>query len=111
MPAWRSAEIVKQMQKMLYDDAPYVVTAYYDDPQAYRSDRFTGFQPQPDPDGVVLFQYGTYSYRNITPPQAAAASGDGGGVPLIPIGIGVAVLGGAGVLLALRRRSTQDERE
>jgi peptide/nickel transport system substrate-binding protein len=106
------AEIVKQMQKMLYDDAPYVVTAYYDDPQAYRSDRFTGFVPQPDPDGVVLFQYGTYSYRNIAPPQASAASGDGGGgVPLIPIGIGVAVLGGAGVLLALRRRSTQDERE
>jgi peptide/nickel transport system substrate-binding protein len=79
MPAWRSAEIVKQMQKMLYDDAPYVVTAYYDDPQAYRSDRFTGFQPQPDPDGVVLFQYGTYSYRNITPrrrpPPPATAAG------------------------------------
>jgi peptide/nickel transport system substrate-binding protein len=110
--AAKRTEIVKQMQKMLYDDAPYVVTAYYDDPQAYRSDRFTGFQPQPEPDGVVLFQYGTYSYRNIAPPQASAASGDGGGgVPLIPIGIGVAVLGGAGVLLAMRRRSTQDERE
>jgi peptide/nickel transport system substrate-binding protein len=89
-----------------------VVTFYYDDPQAYRSDRFTGFQPQPDPNGVVLFQYGTYSYRNIAPPQAAAASSDGGGgVPVVPIAIGVAVLGGAGVLLALRRRSTQDERE
>jgi MYXO-CTERM domain-containing protein len=62
---------------------------------------------------VVLFQYGTYSYRNIAPPQAAAsAAGDGGsGVPVIPIAIGVAVLGGAGVLLAMRRRSTQDERE
>jgi peptide/nickel transport system substrate-binding protein len=111
-PAKR-AEIVKQMQRMLYVDAPYVVTAYYDDPQAYRSDRFTGFQPQPDPDGVVLFQYGTYSYRNIGPPQAGASGdGDGGsGVPLIPIAAGVAVVGAAGVLLALRRRSTQDERE
>ena len=112
-PAKR-AEIVKQMQKMLYDDAPYVVTFYYDELQAYRSDRFAGFQPQPDPNGVVLFQYGTYSYRNITTPQAAAASGgdDGGsGVPVVPIAVGVAVLGGAGVLLALRRRSTQDERE
>jgi peptide/nickel transport system substrate-binding protein len=106
------AEIVKQMQKMLYDDAPYVVTFYYDELQAYRSDRFAGFKPQPDPGGVVLFQYGTYSYLNIDTPQASASGdGDGGGVPLIPIGIGVAVLGGAGVLLALRRRSTQDERE
>jgi len=101
------------MQKLLYDDAPYVVTFYYDELQAYRSDRFAGFQPQPDPGGVLLFQYGTYSYRNITTPQAAAAANDdgGGGVPVVPIAVGVAVLGGAGVLLALRRRSTQDERE
>jgi peptide/nickel transport system substrate-binding protein len=111
-PAKR-AEVVKQMQKMLYDDAPYVVTFYYDELQAYRSDRFTGFRPQPDPGGVVLFQYGTYSYLNITTPQAAAAGDDdgGSGVPLILIGGAVAVLGAAGVLLALRRRSTQDERE
>ena len=27
------ADIVKQMQKMLYDDAPYVVTYYYDEPR------------------------------------------------------------------------------
>jgi peptide/nickel transport system substrate-binding protein len=109
--AAKRAEIVKQMQKMLYDDAPYVVTFYYDELQAYRSDRFTGFVPQPDPGGVVLFAWGVDSYRTIGPPQASAASGDGGGVPLIPIGIGVAVVGAAGVLLALRRRSTQDERE
>ncbi|HKO84862.1 MAG TPA: ABC transporter substrate-binding protein [Actinomycetota bacterium] len=111
-PAKR-AEIVKQMQRMLYVDAPYVVTFYYDDLQAYRSDRFTGFRPQPDPGGVVLFEYGIYSYLNITTPQAAAASGDdgGSGVPLIPIAAGVAVVGAAGVLVALRRRSTQDERE
>jgi peptide/nickel transport system substrate-binding protein len=111
-PAKR-AEIVKQMQRMLYVDAPYVVTFYYDDLQAYRSDRFTGFRPQPDPGGVVLFEYGIYSYLNITTPQAAAASGDdgGSGVPLIPIAAGVAVIGAAGVLVALRRRSTQDERE
>ncbi|MET0228447.1 MAG: ABC transporter substrate-binding protein [Actinomycetes bacterium] len=112
-PAKR-ADIVKQMQKLLYDDAPYVVTFYYDELQAYRSDRFAGFLPQPDPGGVLLFQmYSTYSYRNITTPQAAAASSDdgGSGVPVIPIAIGVAVLGGAGVLLAMRRRSTRDERE
>jgi peptide/nickel transport system substrate-binding protein len=109
-PAKR-AEIVKQMQRMLYVDAPYVVTFYYDDLQAYRSDRFTGFRPQPDPGGVVLFQYGTYSYRNIAPPQAAASGDGGSGVPLIPIAAGVAVVGAAGVLVALRRRSTQDERE
>jgi peptide/nickel transport system substrate-binding protein len=53
-PAKR-ANLVKQMQGMLYQDAPYVVTFYYDELQAYRSDRFTGFKPQPDPGGVLLF--------------------------------------------------------
>jgi peptide/nickel transport system substrate-binding protein len=95
-PAKR-AEVVKQMQKMLYDDAPYVVTFYYDELQVYRSDRFTGFRPQPDPGGVVLFQYGTYSYLNITTPQAAAAGDKGGStVPVVPIAVGVALLGAAG---------------
>jgi peptide/nickel transport system substrate-binding protein len=110
----RRAEIVKQMQRILYVDAPYVVTYYYDELQAYRSDRFTGFVPQPDPGGVLLFSYGTFSYRNITTPQAAAAAGDDGGgssLPLILVGGAVAVLGAAGVLFALRRRSSMDERE
>jgi peptide/nickel transport system substrate-binding protein len=110
----RRAQIVKDMQRMLYEDAPYVLTFYYDDLQAYRSDRFAGFVPQPDPGGVLLFQYGTYSYRNIGPPsQFAAAGGDGGGsaLPLVLIGA-VVVLAAAGALLVVRRRTaTQDERE
>ncbi|HEV2927143.1 MAG TPA: ABC transporter substrate-binding protein, partial [Propionibacteriaceae bacterium] len=105
--------IVKEMQRMLYVDAPYVVTFYYDELQAYRSDRFTGFVAQPDPGGSLLFSWGVDSYRSITTPQAAAAADDdgGSGVPVVPIAIGAAVLGGAGVLLAMRRRSTRDERE
>jgi peptide/nickel transport system substrate-binding protein len=108
----RRAQIVKDMQRILYLDAPYVMTYYYDDLQAWRSDRFSGFKPQPDPGGVVLFQYGTYSYRAIGPPQQAGAGGDGGSsLPLALIGGAVAVVGAAGVLLALRRRATRDERE
>jgi peptide/nickel transport system substrate-binding protein len=109
----RRAQIVKDMQRMLYEDAPYVMTYYYDDLQAYRSDRFAGFVPQPDPGGVLLFQYGTYSYRNIgSPSQLAAAGGDGGSaLPLVLIGA-VVVLAAVGGLLVVRRRSaTQDERE
>jgi peptide/nickel transport system substrate-binding protein len=106
------AEIVKQMQRMLYLDAPYVVTFYYDELQAYRSDRFTGFLPQPDPGGVLLFGYGTYSYRAIVPPQEAADDGGGSATAVIVIGGAVlllAVVGG--LLLARRRTATRDERE
>ena len=34
------AEMVKQMQQMLYEDAPYLVTAYDAIGEAFRSDRF-----------------------------------------------------------------------
>jgi peptide/nickel transport system substrate-binding protein len=104
--------IVKQMEQMLYDDAPYVVTYYYANLEAYRSDRFTNFKPQPDPKGSLLFQYGTYSYRNIEPVVAKVATSSSSSTGLI-IGIAVAViiLLGLGGLLLARSRRPADDRE
>ena len=125
-PAERAAT-VKQMQKLVYDSAAYIITVYYNDPQAYRSDRFTGLLPQPDPDGSLLFQYGTYSYKNMRPVTAkdtqdgttgtgdstdAAASDDGGSnTGLIVGGIVVAALliGGIGFYLSRRRPDSDVE--
>jgi peptide/nickel transport system substrate-binding protein len=79
------ADVVKQMQQMLYDDAPYLVTVYNQIGEAYRSDRWEGFVPQPQPGGVLLFQYGHANYLNLAPagtaegtPGAVAGSDDGG---------------------------------
>lgn len=36
-------QILWDMQEQLYNDRPYLVSTYYDNLQAYRSDRFTGF--------------------------------------------------------------------
>ncbi|HET91062.1 MAG TPA: ABC transporter substrate-binding protein [Chloroflexi bacterium] len=36
-------ELIWEMQQKLFDDRPYLVSTYYDNIQAYRSDRFTGF--------------------------------------------------------------------
>ena len=123
-PAERAAT-VKAMQKLVYDDAAYMVTVYYNNLQAYRSDRFDGFVPQPDPDGSLLFQYGTHSYRNIEPVSAESDSGgnaggdkggaasdssdSGGSTGLVVGGVVVAllVLGGVG-LMAARRRPQHD---
>ena len=127
--------MVKQMQEILYRDAPYLVTAYSSIGEAFRSDRFACFQPQPDPGGIWLIQYGVQNYLNVRPAAdagdcdglenavgAATGNGENGGGSgsdetslstgaKIGIGVtaGVAVAGGVFVLM--RRRTTVDDRE
>ena len=55
------------MQQILYRDSPYLVTAYPTTGEAVRSDRFACFQPQPDPGGVWLIQYGVHNYIHMRP--------------------------------------------
>ena len=102
------------MEQMLYDDAPYVVTYYYANLEAYRSDRFTNLKPQPDPKGSLLFQYGTWSYRNIEPVSettAAAASSSSSTGLIVGVAAGVIVLLGLGGLFMARSRRPADDRE
>ena len=127
----KRVEIVKRMQQMLYEDSPYIVTAYTTTGEAVRSDRFACFQPQPDPGGVWLVQYGAHNYSALRPVDEAgdcdgvksalkpvAASSSGGGADggsnntvLIVGGVTVLLLLAAGGFLALRRRATAGERE
>ena len=59
--------ILDKMQRMLYFQAPYLVTTYGGTGEAYRSDRFTDFSAQPRPHGVYLMQFGPYNYVHVTP--------------------------------------------
>ena len=126
----KRTDIVKQMQQMLYDDSPYILTYYYDNPEAYRSDRFTGFVNQPSPKGSMLFQYGTWSYENIKPVTAgstpspgttigqgattAPSSSSTNWLPFIGIAVLALVALGAGILLGRGRNrdlASDDDRE
>jgi peptide/nickel transport system substrate-binding protein len=115
-PAKR-AEIVRAMQQIVYDEAPYAVTFYYDLLQAYRSDRFTNFVQQPKDAGPLLFQFGTWSYQSMTPAgvddeQAAESSTSTGVSPALIAGLGALVVAGiAAIVLVSRRRSTDEDTE
>ena len=69
-PAERK-KIVDQMQQMLYRDVPEIVLWYPNTFEAWRADRWTGFVPWPEPDGV-RFWGNSYSARTVQP------SGTGG---------------------------------
>ena len=130
------AEIVKQMQQILYDQVAYVVTYYYDNLEAYRSDRFTGFVGQPEGSGSLTFQYGTYTYENVRPvgdepaptdsaspgvtesadsgETAAAEETSGGSSTGLIIGLIIAALVIVGLVVALvrmRSKSQESDRE
>jgi peptide/nickel transport system substrate-binding protein len=108
---------VKAAEKMAYDAAGYAVTYYYDDLEAYRTDRFTGWVHQPAGNGALLFQYGTWSYRNIRPvtsasgPSGSASSSGSSNTTVIVLVVIVVVALAGGGLVAVRRRSSADERE
>jgi peptide/nickel transport system substrate-binding protein len=125
----KRVDIVKRMQQKLYRDSPYIVTAETTTGQAVRSDRFACFQPQPDPGGVWLVQYGAHNYSQLRPAAEAgncdgvksalgatvSKSGSGGGGSNTGVLVGGAVvvllLLVTGGFLAFRRRSTASERE
>ena len=121
-------ETIKQMQEIIFRDSPYLVTAYTTTGQAVRTDRFACFQPQPDPDGVLLVQYGAFNYTLLRPADeagdcdgiesavgASSSSGDDddgdGNALLIAGGVVLAVLLVGGGVFAMRRRTTADARE
>ena len=129
-PAKRLEHITK-MQQIVFEDSPYLVLAYTADGQAFRSDRFACFVPQPEPDGVVMMQYGAYNYSLLRPTEdagdcdgvaraigansassaASSTSDDGGGNVMLIGGVVAAVVVVAGGLVAFRRRATTSERE
>lgn len=111
----KRAEIVKQMEEILYKDNIFVVWGYADQLEAFRSDVIGKMTPQPDPGGNYDSQDGYWSWWSATPAGADANtdSGSGGGSGLA-IGIGAVVLAAlAGGFLLLRRRggAAADDRE
>jgi peptide/nickel transport system substrate-binding protein len=121
--AKRQAEI-KKMQQILYRDAPYLVTVYDQTGEAYRSDRFHGFAPQPNPGGVLLFQFGVSNYLNLKvgpdpgSSTAASAGSSGAGIQnttavivLIVAGLCIFAMGASLGGWAGYRKATVDYRE
>jgi peptide/nickel transport system substrate-binding protein len=63
----RRLEIVHQMVRIMYDDAVYPPLWYAPDLQAYRTDKFEGWQQQPADIGPVIFSQSSPSYSTLHP--------------------------------------------
>ena len=73
---------ITELQNLLYDEAVYDILYYDANLHAYRTDRFAGWENQPE-NGTPLFTYSTLNYTKLTDatlqpsesPSAAAPSG------------------------------------
>ena len=68
--------VVHEMQQILYRDMPEIQLWYPNSFEAWRSDRWTGFLPWPEPDGLRFHPYSVMSIRPVT--GAVAAGPDAG---------------------------------
>jgi peptide/nickel transport system substrate-binding protein len=103
---------IKEMQRIAYEDNPYVIFYYDNQFEAWRTDKLEGWTKTPtiaDP-GQVAFTFSTKTYMNLRPLSSTDETGGGSGTsPLLYIGIGVVVIAViAGIVVFLRRGSAED---
>jgi len=90
-PAKR-AEIVHQMEQMIYEQSPYIPTAYPENVEAYNDAGWQGWQATPGKGGGVFFTSPVMaSYLTVHPVTKAAASGGSSSRGLL-IGVVVAIV-------------------
>ena len=92
------------------NEVPEVVLYYQENLQAYRTDRWTGFVTQPQPQGAKLYAYSNYSYLSLHAKSAADAaaapsSGVSGFVWLIALVVAALIIG---AVFLVRRRGEED---
>lgn len=93
-------KVVWEAQRLIYEDAPYIILFYDTDIQAYRTDRVGGLQPVCG-SGPIFYANTTHNYLNAVPVNSAEEASGGGGTMLWVLAI-LAVLGV--IIFALRRR-------
>jgi peptide/nickel transport system substrate-binding protein len=107
------AATIKEMQRIAYEENPYIIFYYDNQTEAWRTDKFEGWTKTPraaDP-GQVAFTFTTKTYLNLRPLSSGneAGSGGGGTSPLVYVLLAVvAVAVIAGLVFFLRRGSAED---
>lgn len=106
-------ELVKRAQRRFHEMATGLILFYPNALEAYRSDRFAGFEKQPAERGVITAQQGYWGYYRAEPTERARTAAGGTGYRSAAFVIAGALLLGALAVLSVsvRRRRTAEHRE
>ena len=106
------ADTIKEMQRIAYEDNPYIIFYYDNQTEAWRTDKFEGWTRTPttaEP-GQIAYTFSNEGYLNLRPLSTNNAPDEGGGTsPLVYVGlalVGAAII--AVIIVLARRRSAED---
>ena len=109
LDAAKRKPMIDRMQQILYEQTPYIVTAYAPDYEAYNTAKWGGYIAIPDPNGNSLLPpFGNGGYANflsIGPKTAATAVQGGGANVWVAIAVAAVAVALVVLLVVLRRRS------
>ncbi|WP_329167896.1 ABC transporter substrate-binding protein [Streptomyces sp. NBC_01267] len=109
----KRADLVKQMESRLYDTGYMNVMAYPNAVEAYRTDQIKSIETMPSAAGNIWGQDGYWSWWSAVPTSSdgSSSSSSGSSTGLVIGIVAVVVVIGLGGFVALRRRSTAEDRE
>jgi peptide/nickel transport system substrate-binding protein len=106
------ADTIKEMQRIAYENNPYIIFYYDNQTEAWRTDKFEGWTRTPttaEP-GQIAYTFSNEGYLNLRPLSTNNAPDEGGGTsPLVYVGlalVGAAII--AVIIVLARRRSAED---
>ncbi|MFE4171932.1 ABC transporter substrate-binding protein [Streptomyces sp. NPDC056909] len=111
--AAKRADLVKRMESRLYDTGYMNVMAYPNAVEAYRTDQIKSITTMPEAAGNLWGQDGYWSWWSAVPADGGGGSGGSSSSTGVAIGLGAAgaVAAVLGLFVAMRRRSTAEDRE
>jgi peptide/nickel transport system substrate-binding protein len=103
----RRRELVHEMQRVIYDECPYIATVYPQSREVFDSEHWTGWTRMPAITGGVDNRW---TFINIEPKAGVTADAGGAkGVVIAVVAAAVIVIGGVTWLLVRRRRAAKLE--
>jgi peptide/nickel transport system substrate-binding protein len=99
-------QLIWQMQQIMYEQTPWIVTTYPDHLEAFNNDKWTGWTRVTNEQGPVFFAGGNVeSYLNLMPKSGAAKKGATGVWLALGVLAGIIVIALVAMMIMRRRRS------
>jgi len=103
------AEVIRQQQQVMYEDSPCIVFAHAYRLEAFRTDKWTGWQRAGSGEGPAFYAGAPLIYQNLEPRTATTSEGGLSSTWIVVVVVGAIAAAVVAILLVLRGRRRRAE--